>query len=42
MSERVNCKSILIGNFGQPVWENPTEFMMEAVFKHHGMKYRYI
>lgn len=42
MSERVNCKSILIGNFGQPVWENPTEFMMEAVFNHHGMKYRYI
>ena len=42
MSERVNCKSVLIGNFGQPVWENPTEFMMEAVFKHHGMKYRYI
>ena len=42
MSERVNCKSILIGNFGDPVWENPTEFMMTAVFKHHDMKYRYI
>ena len=42
MSEAVNCKSILIGNFGQPVWENPTEFMMEAAFNHHGMKYRYI
>ena len=42
MSERVNCESILIGNFGDPVWENPTEFMMTAVFKHHNMKYRYI
>lgn len=42
MSERVNCKSILIGNFGDPVWENPTEFMMTAVFEHHDMKYRYI
>ena len=42
MSELVNCKSILIGNFGDPVWENPTEFMMTAVFEHHDMKYRYI
>lgn len=42
MSERVNCKSVLIGNFGDPVWENPTEFMMTAVFEHHDMKYRYI
>ena len=42
MSEQVNCKSILIGNFGDPVWENPTEFMMTAVFEHHDMKYRYI
>lgn len=38
----VNCKSTLIGNFGQPVWENPTEFMMEAAFKHHDLKMRYI
>lgn len=37
-----SCKSFLIGNFGYPVWENPTEHMMEAVFKHHGMKFRYI
>ncbi len=42
MGEKVNCQSMLIGNFGMPVWENPTEFMMEAVFKHHGMKCRYI
>ncbi len=42
MPEQVNCKSFLIGNFGDPVWENPTEFMMTAVFQHHNMKYRYI
>jgi len=38
----VNCKSALIGCFGQPIWENPTEFMMEASFKHHHLKMRYI
>jgi shikimate dehydrogenase len=42
MSGIVDCQSTLIANFGMPVWENPTEFMMEAVFKHEGMKYRYI
>jgi shikimate dehydrogenase len=39
---KVDCQNSLIGNFGMPVWENPTEFMMEAVFKHHAMKFRYI
>jgi shikimate dehydrogenase len=38
----INCQSALICNFGQPVWENPTEYMMEAVFKHHDLKMRYI
>ena len=42
MSAIVDCQSTLIANFGMPVWENPTEFMMETVFKHEGMKYRYI
>ncbi|WDE97698.1 shikimate dehydrogenase [Lentisphaera profundi] len=42
MSGIVNCQNTLIANFGMPVWENPTEFMMEAVFKHEKMKYRYI
>ena len=42
MTKVVDCQSTLIANFGMPVWENPTEFMMEAVFKHEGMKYRYI
>ena len=42
MTKLVDCHSTLIANFGMPVWENPTEFMMEAVFKYEGMKYRYI
>ena len=42
MSGIVDCQNTLIANFGMPVWENPTEFMMEAVFKHEKMKYRYI
>ena len=42
MPEQYSCKSFLIGCFGKPLWENPTEHMMEAVFQHHGMKYRYI
>jgi shikimate dehydrogenase len=39
---KYTCKSFLIGCFGKPLWENPTEHMMEAVFKHHGMNFRYI
>lgn len=42
MSDIVNVESKLIGCFGQPVWENPTEYMMEAAFKHHGIKFKYI
>ena len=42
MSEETNFKKDLVGNFGDPVWENPTEAMMEAAFKHHKLKWRYI
>lgn len=42
MSEDIGFKKELIGCFGDPIWENPTEIMMEAAFKHHGMNYRYI
>ena len=42
MSKELNFKKELIGNFGYPVWENPTEAMVEAAFAHHGMKFRYI
>ncbi|MEM7369123.1 MAG: shikimate dehydrogenase [Bacteroidota bacterium] len=42
MPKELNFKKELIGNFGDPVWENPTEIMMEAAFAHHGMKFRYV
>ncbi len=42
MAKELNFKKELIGNFGYPVWENPTEAMVEAAFAHHGMKFRYI
>ena len=42
MSELKNFKQVLIGCFGDPIWENPTETMMEAAFQHHQMKFRYI
>ncbi|MGI9543624.1 MAG: shikimate dehydrogenase [Cyclobacteriaceae bacterium] len=38
----VSFKKELIGNFGFPVWDNPTEAMVEAAFAHHGMKFRYV
>lgn len=42
MSKDFSCKKTLIGNFGFPVWENPTEAMVEAAFEHHGMDFRYV
>ena len=42
MSNKLNFKKELIGCFGSPIWENPTEAMMEAAFSHHGMKFRYV
>lgn len=38
----ISFKKELIGNFGFPVWDNPTEAMVEAAFAHHGMKFRYV
>ncbi len=42
MQTPLNFKKELIGNFGCPIWENPTEAMVEAAFKHHGLNFRYI
>jgi shikimate dehydrogenase len=42
MSNEINFKKELIGNFGHPVWDNPTEAMVEAAFTHHQMKFRYV
>jgi shikimate dehydrogenase len=35
-------KQELVGLFGQPVAENPTQAMIEAAFRHHGLAWRYL
>lgn len=42
MSNIINFKKELVGCFGDPIWENPTEAMIEAAFAHHNMDYRYV
>lgn len=37
-----NFLSQLVGCFATPAAENPTVAMMEAVFKHHNLDWRYI
>ena len=38
----VSFKQELVGLFGQPVAENPTQAMVEAAFRHHGLDWRYL
>ncbi len=42
MSTTLNFKQELTGCFGQPVAENPTQVMMEAAYRHHGLDWRYL
>jgi len=42
MSAPKSFKQDLVSVFGQPVAENPTQFMIEAAFKHHGLDWRYL
>ena len=37
-----NFKQELVGVFGQPVAENPTQAMVEAAFRHHHLPWRYL
>ena len=37
-----NFKPELCSLFGKPVAENPTQAMIEAAFKHHGLDWRYV
>jgi len=37
-----NFKQELVGVFGQPVAENPTQAMVEAAFRHHRLDWRYL
>jgi shikimate dehydrogenase len=41
MSPR-SYKQELVGLFGQPVAENPTQAMIEAAFRHHDLAWRYL
>ncbi len=38
----LNFRQELVGCFGQPVDENPTQPMVEAAFQHHGLDWRYL
>jgi shikimate dehydrogenase len=42
MTDNTGFKKELVGCFGDPVWENPSEAMMEAAFNHHNLKWRYV
>ncbi len=35
-------KQELVSVFGHPVAENPTQYMIESAFKHHGLDWRYL
>ncbi len=42
MNNPRSFKQELVSVFGQPVAENPTQYMIEAAFKHHQLDWRYL
>lgn len=42
MAAPQSFKQELVSVFGQPVAENPTQYMIEAAFQHHGLAWRYL
>lgn len=42
MQQPLNFKQQLTACFGQPVAENPTQAMIEAAYRHHGLAWRYL
>src|SRR3989442_161405 len=42
MTKVLNFKQELTGFFGQPIAENPTQVMIEAAYRHHGLDWRYL
>jgi len=42
MAKELNFKQQLTGAFGQPIAENPTQAMIEAAYRHHGLAWRYL
>lgn len=42
MPKVLNFKQELTAAFGQPISENPTQAMIEAAYRHHGLDWRYL
>ncbi len=42
MTKTLDFKQELVAAFGQPIAENPTQAMVEAAFRHHGLDWRYL
>lgn len=42
MPGELNFKQELTAAFGQPIAENPTQVMVEAAYRHHGLDWRYL
>jgi shikimate dehydrogenase len=42
MAAPLNFKQELTACFGKPVAENPTQVMVEAAYRHHGLAWRYL
>ena len=42
MSKEWNFKQELVSVFGKPIAENPTQYMIEKAFAHHGLDWRYL
>ena len=42
MVKELNFKQELTGAFGKPISENPTQAMIEAAYRHHGLDWRYL
>ena len=42
MAKPLNFKQELTAAFGSPISENPTQVMIEAAYRHHGLDWRYL
>jgi shikimate dehydrogenase len=42
MAKALNFKQELTAAFGSPIAENPTQAMIEAAYRHHGLDWRYL
>ena len=42
MAREWNFKQELVSVFGKPIAENPTQYMIEEAFRHHGLEWRYL